>query len=137
VIYLALRAYQLDHGGRTPDSLDALVPAELPAIPLDPCRAGPFGYMMGNASSEVRPLGQVLEPQFVNKGVTFEDATNRRLFYSVCGDRQDDHATIAFPSRERNGRGNIIFALPPEPGAKPTPSAGKPEIKLPDNACGP
>jgi|GEM_PF-660271 len=42
---LALRLYELDHG-RRPDSLDALVPGYLQAVPLDPFAEGgrPFAY---------------------------------------------------------------------------------------------
>jgi hypothetical protein len=136
VIYLALRAYQLDHGGWTPDRLDALVPAELPAIPLDPYGARPFSYRMGDASCRVRPLSQVLEPGVVHvigkKDVEYEDMTNRRLFYSVGPDHQDDHAVTSYPER-RSNHGDIIFPLPPEPATR----AVKPEVKLPDDPFGP
>jgi type II secretory pathway pseudopilin PulG len=36
VIALALRLYRFDHNGHWPDSLDALIPQYLPAIPIDP-----------------------------------------------------------------------------------------------------
>jgi hypothetical protein len=43
-LYLALRAYHLDHDGALPDSLSALVPAYLPALPLDPFDGQPLRY---------------------------------------------------------------------------------------------
>src|SRR5262249_10691017 len=43
IIRLALMLYQSDHG-RLPDSLDALVPAHLTALPADPYSGGPFHY---------------------------------------------------------------------------------------------
>ena len=37
---LAVRRYALDHGGALPPTLDALVPAYLPRVPIDPMAAG-------------------------------------------------------------------------------------------------
>jgi hypothetical protein len=44
---LAIRLYQLDHGGARPQRLDVLVPAYLPAVPLDAMAAGgqPIRYL--------------------------------------------------------------------------------------------
>ncbi|HEV7299470.1 MAG TPA: hypothetical protein VGN72_08920 [Tepidisphaeraceae bacterium] len=54
-IALAMRLYWLDHG-RYPDTLDALVPAYLPAVPIDPFSpAGePFQYIL--AANGTRPI---------------------------------------------------------------------------------
>ncbi len=49
---LALRGWQLRHGGQFPERLDALVPEELPSLPDDPYTGRPFGY--------IRSEGQVL-----------------------------------------------------------------------------
>jgi len=49
---LALRAWQLRHGGQFPDRLEVLVPEELPKLPDDPYTGRPFGY--------IRSEGQVL-----------------------------------------------------------------------------
>lgn len=45
-IALAMALYRADHEGRSPGSLDALVPAYLPSLPPDPFAPGgkPFGY---------------------------------------------------------------------------------------------
>jgi len=61
---LAIRLYQHDHAGRLPPTLDALVPAYLPAVPLDPLAAGgqpvkylpdaklPYVYSVGENGSD-------------------------------------------------------------------------------------
>lgn len=41
---LAIRLYQLDHGGARPATLDALVPAYLPAVPTDAVDGRPLRY---------------------------------------------------------------------------------------------
>ncbi|SIN99319.1 hypothetical protein SAMN05444166_1948 [Singulisphaera sp. GP187] len=41
---IALRAWNLDHNGTYPETLDALVPDLLDHLPLDPYSARPFGY---------------------------------------------------------------------------------------------
>lgn len=43
-LYLAMRLYHLDHAGKLPESLDELVPAYLPEIPLDPFDHLPLRY---------------------------------------------------------------------------------------------
>jgi len=42
-VFLALRCYHLEHG-RLPESLDALAPAYLEEVPLDPFAEQPFIY---------------------------------------------------------------------------------------------
>jgi hypothetical protein len=42
---LAIRAWQLRHGGRFPERLEDLVPEELPGLPLDPYSGRPFGII--------------------------------------------------------------------------------------------
>jgi len=46
---LAVRLYAADHGGRTPDTLDQLVPQYLPAVPADPMAptTQPLKYLPG------------------------------------------------------------------------------------------
>ena len=45
-LLLAIRQHQLDRGA-VPKTLDELVPAYLPAVPLDPCNGRPFHYRAG------------------------------------------------------------------------------------------
>lgn len=49
-VALALRLYQVDHDGNGPATLDALVPAYLPAVPIDPFdpAGGKLRYLPGN-----------------------------------------------------------------------------------------
>src|SRR5205807_2643017 len=54
VISLAAQLYRADHDGRWPARLDELVPAYLPAVPIDPFTQGrPFGYIL---YKDKRPL---------------------------------------------------------------------------------
>ena len=64
---LAVERYRLSHGG-WPDSLDALVPAYLPRVPIDPYNGAPL--------------------RFVRK-------TDRVVVYSVGPDGQDDGGNVA------------------------------------------
>ena len=47
---LAIREWQLKHGGQFPQSLDALVPEELPSLPGDPYSGRPFGYVRSHGT---------------------------------------------------------------------------------------
>jgi hypothetical protein len=100
---LALRAWQLRHGGQLPERLDALVPDELPKLPKDPYADGPFRY--------VRSKGPTPPP-------------GSAVLYSLGPDRNDDGGTP--PPIEARSRldypGDIVFAIP---ASEPGPDAGK------------
>jgi hypothetical protein len=72
---LAVRLYAVDHGGQRPARLEGLVPAYLPAVPMDPLADGD------------RPLGYDPDP------------TNPRLY--VAGDDGIDQGGSARPSNEK------------------------------------
>jgi hypothetical protein len=72
---LAIRLYQADHAGRFPPSLEALVPAYLPFLPVDPF--DPNG----------KPLRYVILPG------ALPGRGDRQLVYSVGMDGTDDTAT--------------------------------------------
>lgn len=78
-VALAVRLYRLDHGGAWPASLDALVPAYLPAVPADPFATDgePLRYRLVRGAT---PL--------------FGD---RPIVYSVGDDGIDDIASGAMP----------------------------------------
>ncbi|HEV2292727.1 MAG TPA: hypothetical protein VGR35_02665 [Tepidisphaeraceae bacterium] len=59
-VALAIRLYQLDHNGQRPPTLDALVPAYLPAVPLDPFAGGgqPLGYVPDRIAPYVYSVGE-------------------------------------------------------------------------------
>ena len=108
---LAIRAWQLRHNGQFPDSLDKLVPEELPSLPIDPYSGRIFGYVRSGGQPFV-PLGQVLISLGTGKPV------------------QADEGIGCFGNRTRQARwwrctsqGNasclsqdIIFPIPPVQG---------------------
>ena len=55
-VSLAARLYQIDHAGQWPKNLKALVPAYLPAVPIDPLSptAAPLKYILANGG--LRPV---------------------------------------------------------------------------------
>jgi hypothetical protein len=58
-VLLAIRLYQVDHGA-TPANLDLLVPAYLPAVPIDPFSTGahPLRYITKPGSEAVYSVGE-------------------------------------------------------------------------------
>jgi hypothetical protein len=108
---LALRVWQLEHEGRYPESLDALVPSLFALLPLDPYSGRPFGYVQSH--------GQPLLPLSV---ATLFNATQSMLkptrpgdwlLYSVGPDLHDDRAELSFNANGQ--RGDLIFSLPTTP----------------------
>ena len=79
---LAVRLYAIDHQGALPERLDDLVPAYLPAVPLDPVAAGgvPIRYVSSRA-----------------------DAKDPRV-YSVGADGNDDGGKERDPASSARGR---------------------------------
>jgi hypothetical protein len=57
---LAIRLYQLDHGGQRPPTLDALVPDYVPALPADPFAANgePLRYVADPTAPYVYSVGE-------------------------------------------------------------------------------
>lgn len=57
-IALAIRMFEADEG-RLPDTLDELVPAQLPSVPVDPFRSdgGPIGYFPNEAPPRLYSVG--------------------------------------------------------------------------------
>ena len=89
---MALRAWQLRHNGQFPDSLDKLVPEELPSLPIDPYSGRIFGYVRSGGQPLV-PLGKALAS--VGVGTASKVATTGYwLLYSVGRDKQDNRALI-------------------------------------------
>ncbi|HZW30302.1 MAG TPA: hypothetical protein VFF52_06300, partial [Isosphaeraceae bacterium] len=56
---LAIRAWQLRHGGRFPDRLEVLVPEELPSLPADPFSGQGFRYSTQAQSTQIEPSSWV------------------------------------------------------------------------------
>ncbi len=97
---MAVRDWQLRHGGRFPDKLDDLVPGELPSLPLDPYTGRPFGYTTFALVKPLRPSGW---PRYNWPPET-------RLLYSAGTDGGDDHG---YHSPELDTPGDIVFPIPP------------------------
>ena len=99
-VALAVAVYQADHAGRLPATLEALVPAYLPNVPLDPFDpdGGPLRY-----APAYRPT---------------PDAPPSPRVYSVGDDGQDDGGT-GDPDKRWWGKQSpdAVFTLALEPGA--------------------
>jgi hypothetical protein len=108
---IAIRIWQLKHDGRFPDRLEALVPDELPSLPLDPYADRTFGYIPWEAGSVLAMQSALLAPVFVGAGTEFiSPKPGSWLLYSVGHDRQDDGGTSnskTFPGRD------LVFVIPP------------------------
>ena len=113
---LALRVWQLEHGGRLPERLAELVISGLlDGLPTDPYTPKhPFGYVRSSGQL-LLPLGRFWPigpgPDRLKQLPPVGDSW---LLYSVGPDMRDDRA-----SRNDNGRieGDIIFPWPNRQGA--------------------
>ncbi len=107
---LAIHSWQLKHDGRFPDSLDALVPDELPSLPNDPYSDRPFGYIPSNGGA-LLPLKSALAGLMGTPDAQLiSPEPGSRLLYSVGHDRRDNGGnsnTRTFPGRD------LVFAIPP------------------------
>jgi ABC-type transport system involved in multi-copper enzyme maturation permease subunit len=107
---LALRAWQLDHGGKLPDNLGELVETgELDRLPDDPFAANhPFGYVAASGQS-LLPLDDagILWGE-VNQSKRLQPVPSGRLLYSIGPDCHDDHAGR---NSDIQTGGDIIFPL--------------------------
>jgi len=99
---LAVRAWQLRHNGQFPDSLEKLVPEELPSLPIDPYSGRTFGYVRSGGQS-LAPLGTVVISVGTGSKV---QTTGHWLLYSVG---RDNKGTVLGPDGDRH----IVFPIPP------------------------
>jgi hypothetical protein len=100
---LAFRAWQLRHNGQFPDSLEKLVPVELPSLPIDPYSGRIFDYVRSEGQPLV-PLGKVLS----SIGAVNKVQTTGYWLLSSFG-RNDNKGTVVGPY----GGGLIFFPIPP------------------------
>ena len=121
---LALRAWQLKHHGQFPQTLDTLVPGELPSLPNDPYSGQPFGYTPSN-NQEVPPLRYALMPT-QEKG--HAPTPGSWLIYSIGLDLHDDSG-ITFKDKDYSRQAkDIVFEIPPlssDAGAKKEKDRGQ------------
>ena len=112
VLVLALREWQLRHGGQFPQSLDVLVPEELASLPKDPYSGRPFGYVRSQ-DQEVSPLRQAL---VASPGKGHISTPGSWLLYSVGPNRSDDGG-ITFKDKDHRVQPmDIVFEIPPVEG---------------------
>jgi len=82
VAALAVRLYAIDHDGRLPAKLDDLVPAYLPAVPVDPFSGRPILYK----SDSVRPRIYSIGEDGVDDGGVEQDPSLGRGKFGSNGD---------------------------------------------------
>lgn len=110
-VALAMRLYEIDHGAQ-PDTLAALVPDYLPAIPQDPF--GQLGETILYALQAEQPVlysrnvdgaddggTWVLAPAWVGSGMRVDDESSPDLVLFLDGDRPEPEPVWVEPS-ERN-----------------------------------
>jgi len=118
-LILALRVWQLEHGGRYPLALRELVPSVLPALPIDPFSGKAFGYIPSQGQ-EIPRLG-------VDLGRADAKATQRPtrlgqwLLYSVGPDQKDDRAEKDMRADGYRSYGDFVFPLPAAQGPPEAP----------------
>ena len=106
---LALRSWQVQHGGRLPDRLAELVPSELDRLPADPYTNNAFGYIPSEGQP-LLPLGRFDPLPAGTPPSELIPTAGHRLLYSFGHNRQDDHARANL-SRSSSST-DIIFPLP-------------------------
>jgi hypothetical protein len=112
-LFLALRIWQLEHGGKYPATLHELVPSVLPSLPADPYSSQPFGYVKSNGQ-RLLPLNKAGHLD-VAVGSIPATRPGQRLVYSVGPDGRDDRAA-ASASSVGALEGDLVIPLPdPEP----------------------
>lgn len=120
---VALRIWQLEHGGQYPETLEALVPGLLTSLPLDPYTGQPFRYCRAGGQ-KLLPLGLSGSAGTSASDLVFSQPTRRGqwLLYSVGPDMKDDGAQLDYcteTGRFHSSRpwaitwGDLIFPLPP------------------------
>jgi hypothetical protein len=106
---LALRVWQLRHGGQFPKSLDALVPDELLSLPSDRYSGRPFRYVRSDGQ-EVLPLrfAPSAAPSIVQSSTP-----GSWLLCSIGPDGPDDGGTTFKEKDHPSQAMDIVFATPP------------------------
>ena len=112
---LALRIWQLEHDGKLPESLDALVPDLLPSLPADPHnpKHEPFKYVLSDGH-EVPALGSVLTRPWTAPSDMIS-TKGYRLLYSI-GVNQFDNDGSFRPNLPGSSENDIIFPLKDDVG---------------------
>lgn len=115
---LALRNWQVRHGGRLPDRLDETLYAEEMFNVRDPYSYSGFGYVP-SSGQPLLPLGRLDPISSTELELLRRPTAGYRLLYSIGADLHDDHAFRNETIEEREP-GDIIFPLA-ETAAKADP----------------
>jgi hypothetical protein len=107
----ALRIWQLEHEGRYPERLEALVPGLLPSLPPDPYSGRPFRYRPSDGQA-LLPLGLSGLTGMVTgeTGRLKPTRPGQWLLYSVGPNRIDDSARRDYETNPAES--DLIFPLP-------------------------
>lgn len=106
---LAIRAWQYQHDGKMPRTLDEVQLPELDIRPDDPYTGRPFRYRM-SGGQPLRPIGEFI-PRVRTEGHLNERRTEGQwLLYSTGADAQDNGG-ILNENLSQSG-GDLIFPLP-------------------------
>jgi hypothetical protein len=106
---LAIRSWQLAHGGQFPKSLDLLVPEILPNLPTDPYSGRPFHYIVSTVP-EIPPIFSSIDGI---PGKAQPPLAGSWLLYSVGPNGRNDHGSSFNPS---GAVLDIVFAVTPLEG---------------------
>jgi hypothetical protein len=107
----ALRIWQLEHGGRYPETLNALVPGLLPTLPPDPYSGQPFRYRRAGGQ-KILPLGlSGLATTILGESSRSQQTRPEQwLLYSVGPNRIDNGAIVDYETNPASS--DLIFPLP-------------------------
>ncbi len=104
---LAIRSWQLGHGGKMPATLEEIVPGELPRLPSDPYSGRTYGYVP--ETGQKLPRRHRLDDLFRDEDLE-TTRPGQHLLYSVGPDGVDDRAKSAYARRV--GRGDLVYPIP-------------------------
>jgi hypothetical protein len=107
----ALRIWHLEHDGRYPETLEALVPGLLPVLPRDPMSGQPFLYRR-STGQKLLPLGLSGYPGPITGDTARSQPTRpgQWLLYSVGPNGHDDGARFDYETSAAES--DLIFPLP-------------------------
>ena len=104
---VAIKGWELDHGGDAPEALESLVPGLLGRLPLDPYSGRTFGYHR----SEGQPVRPPMLPFSLSTFELRPSKPGRPLISSVGPDRVDDGGKIEYGLHGKYS-GDYLFVVP-------------------------
>jgi hypothetical protein len=110
---LALRSWQIGHGGQYPETLEALVPGELDRLPIDPYSGKPFGYVRSEGQPALPPIlvDNPARSMYRPGSDRLPTRPGQPILYSIGPNQVDDTRGERIETRLK-GNGDILFPLP-------------------------